>query len=120
MLGKLRQLHPFTFPSDETKIVAAKVGINKDIKENLKLMKKLHTSITYLGRFLKWYTSSRNYRTITQIEGNSRYNLSGKIVGVVTKEQAEDIKKYMQHTSNNLDESHVSESVGDQSNNELK
>ena len=53
MLGKLRQLHPFTFPSDETKIVAAKVGINKDIKENLKLMKKLHTSITYLGRFLK-------------------------------------------------------------------
>lgn len=103
VLSRLKQLYPVTFPPDETKIVALKVGINKEIKDNVELIKKLNISITYLGKFLKWYTSSKNYRTLTQIEGNARYDLQGNIEGVVTKEQAEDIKKRLEHTaSSNL------------------
>lgn len=100
ILKELNEIYPITFPRDVTKILALKIGIHQDMKSDTELMKKLGLSITYLAKFLKWYTSSTNYIALTQLEDNARYDLSGQVVGIVTKEQVDDINKKLERKNN--------------------
>ena len=86
ILKEVQITYPAAFTNDEEKVVPLKIGIYKDILKDAALMNKLSITRTSLRRFMFCYVSRLCYLN-KLLAGNPRYDLNGKQIGEVSKEQ---------------------------------